>query len=49
MPGFYIIEYQLVKNKLNLSQPKTPSLWIDFFQIWYTNKTLCGLSLLEIW
>ena len=29
---------------INMSQPKIPFSWIDFFQIWHTNKVLCGLS-----
>ena len=31
-------------TKVTLSQPKTPFLGIDFFQIWHTYKALCGLS-----
>ena len=34
---------------ITLSQEKTAFSWMDFFQIWHTNKALSGLSSPTIW
>ena len=36
-------------RNVNLNQPKTTSLYIDFLEIWYVNKVCHGPSLLKIW
>ena len=42
--NFSISSYFLFLHKKNLSQEKTMYLWINFLQIWYTNKAHCSLQ-----
>ena len=42
-PTFFTFFFFALFHKSN--HPKTPYLWIDFFQILHTYKVLCGLSL----
>ena len=50
LPHFlYLFFFFASFYKVTLSQPKTPFLCINFFQIWHTYKALCGLSLPKTW
>ena len=43
-PIFFTFSSSHRFTEVNLSQPRTPFPWINFFQIWHTYKALYGLS-----